>query len=234
MSALEVPAPAVPVDLSGRVAVLTGATGGMGSVIALELARAGAHVVALARDPARGEELGRRLRALRVDGSLEVVAADLTRGKQVLAAAATIAARHDRVHVLVNNAGAHFPDRRLSPDGVELHIALDYLAAYGLTTALAEQLGRGHARVVNIASDTVNDTRRLTLVGHPRPATLDLHGVSELGQLNPADGVPRLRGLRPRQADDDHGRSRPRRTPGPSGDHRQRRASRHRGHQHHR
>ncbi|ROR91082.1 SDR family NAD(P)-dependent oxidoreductase [Nocardioides aurantiacus] len=190
MSALEVPvaAPAVNVNLSGRVAVLTGATGGMGSVIALELARAGAHVVILARTPARADALGRRIRAQGVEGALEVIAADMTRRSDVLNAAATIAERHHQVHLVVNNAGAHFRDRQLSPDGVEMHIALDYLAGYGLTTALAGQLRRGHARVVNVASDTLNDTRQLKLLGPARPATLDLDGVSTLSQLNPAAG----------------------------------------------
>jgi NAD(P)-dependent dehydrogenase (short-subunit alcohol dehydrogenase family) len=55
-------------------------------------------------------------------------------------------------------------------------------------TGLDGPLRRGHARVVNVASDTLNDTRQVTLVGRPRPATLDLTGVDDLAQLNPAAG----------------------------------------------
>ncbi|MFI5761843.1 SDR family NAD(P)-dependent oxidoreductase [Streptomyces sp. NPDC051563] len=174
-------------ELSGRVAVVTGASGGMGRIIATDLARAGAHVIAVARDPARTDALRTGLGA-QAAHRLHVVTADLSRRADVITASRTIRERHDRIHILVNNAGAHFPDHRLSADGVEMHIALDYLAAYGLTTLLDGPLRRGRARVVNVASDTLNDTRQIKLAGRPRPATLDLTGVDDLAQLNPRDG----------------------------------------------
>lgn len=162
--------------MNGQVAVVTGATGGMGRVIAAELIQAGAHVVTIARDPARA------------DARLEVIPADLSRRADVVAAARTIADRHERIHLLINNAGAHFPEHRLSPDGVEMHLALDYLAAYGLMKFLDSPLRRGRARIVNVASDTLNDTRQIKLAGRPRPATLDLTDVDDLAALNPAAG----------------------------------------------
>lgn len=164
--------------LADRVAVLTGATGGMGQLIAAGLLAAGAHVVTIARDPARVAPHHR----------LEVITGDLSRRRDVLTAARTIADRHDEVHILINNAGAHFPERRVSADGIEMHTALDYLAAYGLMTLLDGPLRRGRGRVVNVASDTLNDTRRVKLRGRPRPATLDLTGVDDLAQVNPAAG----------------------------------------------
>ncbi|AGZ41007.1 SDR family NAD(P)-dependent oxidoreductase [Actinoplanes friuliensis] len=163
-------------DLTNKVAVVTGATGGMGQVIAAGLADAGAHVITIARNPARSGQRG------------EVITADLSRREDVLTAAQTIGDRHDQIHLLINNAGAHFPERLISADGVEMHIALDYLAAYGLITLLDGPLRRGRARVVNVASDTLNDTRQVKLAGRPRPATLDLTGVQALAQLNPAAG----------------------------------------------
>ena len=92
------------------------------------------------------------------------------------------------MHLLVNNAGAHYPEHRTSPDGVEMHIAVDYLAAYGLTVHLDQQLRRGRARVVNIASDTLRDTRQIKLIGAPRPATIDPDELHDLTRLNPAHG----------------------------------------------
>ncbi|MGI5499222.1 SDR family NAD(P)-dependent oxidoreductase [Lentzea sp. CA-135723] len=171
-------------DLTGKVAVVTGATGGMGQVIAAGLARAGAHVVTIARDPARADALRARVGTTRLD----VITGDLSRRADVLSAARTIRDRYDEIHVLVNNAGAHFPEHRVTADGVEMHIALDYLAAYGLTTLLDASLRRGRARVVNVASDTLNDTRQVKLAGRPRPATLDLAGVESFAELNPAGG----------------------------------------------
>jgi NAD(P)-dependent dehydrogenase (short-subunit alcohol dehydrogenase family) len=174
-------------DLTHKVAVVTGATGGMGQVIAAGLVRAGAHVVTIARDPARADTLRARVGA-EAAGRLEVVAADLSHRAEVITAAQRIAARHEQIHLLINNAGAHFSGHRVSPDGIEMHIALDYLAAYGLMTLLDGPLRRGRARVVNVASDSLNDTRQLKLVGKPRPATLDLTGVDDLAALNPAAG----------------------------------------------
>ncbi|WP_410622830.1 SDR family NAD(P)-dependent oxidoreductase [Amycolatopsis sp. cmx-8-4] len=177
---------AIP-DLTGKVAVVTGATGGMGRIIAADLVRAGAHVLTVARDPARAHAL-RALIGAQAANRLDVIPGDLSRRADVVTAAKTILDRHDRIHLLVNNAGAHFSEHRVSADGVELHIALDYLAAYGLTTLLDAPLRRGRARVVNVASDTLNDTRQIKLAGKPRPATLDLTGVDDLAELNPAAG----------------------------------------------
>ena len=174
-------------DLTNTVAVVTGATGGMGQIIAVSLVHAGAHVVTIARNPARADALRARIAAPAAH-RLEVITADLSRREDVLTAARTIVDRHDQVHILVNNAGAHFPEHRVSADGIEMHIALDYLAAYGLMTLLDGPLRRGRARIVNVASDTLNDTRQIKLAGHPRPATLDLTRVDSLAQLNPATG----------------------------------------------
>jgi NAD(P)-dependent dehydrogenase (short-subunit alcohol dehydrogenase family) len=174
-------------DLARKVAVVTGATGGMGRIIAADLVSAGAHVVTIARDPARAHAL-RALIGPQAADRLEVIPGDLSRRADVVAAARTILDRHDRIHVLVNNAGAHFPDHRVSADGVEMHVALDHLAAFGLTTLLDAPLRRGRARVVTVASDTLNDTRQIKLAGRPRPATLDLTGVDDLAELNPATG----------------------------------------------
>jgi NAD(P)-dependent dehydrogenase (short-subunit alcohol dehydrogenase family) len=170
--------------------VVTGATGGMGRVIAQKLAERGMHIVTIARDPRRADELATRI-AGSVGGSLDVIAGDLSSRDSIIQAAAAIGERHDAVHLLVNNAGAHYAQHRLSPDGIEMHIAVDYLASYGLTALLAPQLRRGRARVVNVASDTLRDTRRVKLLTRPRPATLELSQLHDLAALNPArDFVP--------------------------------------------
>lgn len=169
------------------VAVVTGATGAMGRVIALELARRGMHVVTVARDPRRAAALQEQI-ATSTPGALEVIEGDLSSRIGILAAATVISSRHAAVSILINNAGAHYPERRLAPDGLELHIAVDFLAGYGLTSLLEEQLRSGRARVVNVASDTLRNTRQLKLLGRPRPATLDLDQLADLSALNPATG----------------------------------------------
>lgn len=183
-----------PGNLDGTVAVVTGATGGMGQVIALELARRGVHVVTVARDPRRVDGLRNQIKTEMGADHLDVVAGDLSRRDDVQSAAQHIANRHPSVHILVNNAGAHYPDRRLSVDGIEMHIALDYLAAFGLTALLQDPLISGRARIVNVASETLNDARQVKLVGRPRPATLDVAQLVDLRSLNPQAGfVPSRR-----------------------------------------
>jgi NAD(P)-dependent dehydrogenase (short-subunit alcohol dehydrogenase family) len=171
-----------------RVAVVTGATGGMGRVIARELARRDMHVVTIARDPIRADALRERIARTAPGGAFEVIAGDLSTRAGIAAAAGAVADRHGAVHVLVNNAGAHFAEHRRSPDGLEMHIAVDYLAAFGLTALLQPQLRAGRARVVNVASDTLRDTRRLKLIGRPRPARLEPSDLDDLTRLNPARG----------------------------------------------
>jgi short-subunit dehydrogenase len=107
-----------------EVAVVTGATGGMGRVIALELAGLGMHVVTIARDARRADDLQARIDRTAA-GALEVVPGDLATRDGIRAAAATIADRHEVVQVLINNAGAHFPSHQVTADGLELHIAVD-------------------------------------------------------------------------------------------------------------
>jgi NAD(P)-dependent dehydrogenase (short-subunit alcohol dehydrogenase family) len=179
--------PASTTDLTHKVAVVTGATGGMGQIIAAGLVHAGAHVITIARNPARADTLRTHIGS-QAANRLDVITGDLSRREDVLTAAQTIVKRHDQIHILINNAGAHFPEHRTAADGIEMHIALDYLAAYGLMTLLDGPLRRGRARVGNVASDTLNDTRQIKLIGRPRPATLDLTDVNDLSELNPATG----------------------------------------------
>ena len=143
------------------------------------------HVVTVARDPRRADPLQQQIEAEVGADRFDVVPGDLSRRDDVLAAAHHIADRHHAVHILVNNAGAHFPDRRLSVDGVEMHVALDYLAGFGLTALLHDPLILGRARIVNVASDTLNDTRQVKLLGRPRPVTLDTAQLADLRALNP-------------------------------------------------
>ena len=88
-----------PRKRAAGVAVVTGATGGMGRIIAARLASRGMHVVAIARDPRRADDLQAQI--ARGPGSLEVIAGDLSTRTGVVAAAASIAATHESVQLLI-------------------------------------------------------------------------------------------------------------------------------------
>lgn len=179
----------VQADLHGRTAFVTGGTGGMGRVITTELARAGAHVITTSRHPDRGEALRRQIAADIGADRVEVVTGDLTSRADLHRLAAEFSARHDALHVLVNNAGAHYRQRTVTGDGVEAHLAINHLAGFTLTHLLEDRLlAAGNARVVNVVSATMADARPVPLFGRPQPVTLDLTDVTDVRDLNPANG----------------------------------------------
>jgi NAD(P)-dependent dehydrogenase (short-subunit alcohol dehydrogenase family) len=144
-------------DLTGRVAVVTGATGGIGKEIARGLAGMGADVVVTARDPAKGEATRGEL-AAGARGTIAVLPLDVADLASVRAFAEACRARHGRLDVLVNNAGAWFTDRRESPDGYELTFATNVLGPYLLTELLLDTLrAADRARVVNVVSSLTGD-----------------------------------------------------------------------------
>ena len=150
---------AVP-SQEGRIAIVTGASGGIGLWTALGLAKAGAHTVMLCRDARRGEE-ARRFVADNSGRVPELILADFADLAQVRASGAEIAERHRYIHILVNNAGLFAPKRTLTKDGYELTFAVNHLAPFLLTDALLPALelageASRHARIVNVASAAAN------------------------------------------------------------------------------
>jgi NAD(P)-dependent dehydrogenase (short-subunit alcohol dehydrogenase family) len=134
--------------VEGDVALVTGATGGIGLETARALVARGLRVLLVARDPAKGE------RAVAEIGGGEVLTCDLERPASVAALAREVRARTDRLDVLVDNAGAMFSTRQVTPDGFERTWALDHLAYFVLTTRLLDLLRAGApSRVVVVASD---------------------------------------------------------------------------------
>jgi NAD(P)-dependent dehydrogenase (short-subunit alcohol dehydrogenase family) len=182
-------APTEAVSLSGRVSLVSGATGGLGQVIATELARRGSTVVIVSRSGGDGEQLRRQIAAEVGADRVEVLAGDLSSRADLRRVAGEFTARHDRLHLLVNNAGAHFRKRLVNADGIEMHVAVDHLAGFGLTTSLLEQLRAGApSRVVDVVSDAMNDARTVTTRGTPRPVTLDPGELDDLRRVNGASG----------------------------------------------
>src|SRR4051812_6215846 len=120
-------------DLTGRTAVVTGASSGMGLEIAAQLAAHGAHVVLAARDPGRTEQAARRIAARRPAGAVEVGTLDLASLDSIGAFAGSLVARFDALDILVNNAGIVGGPRRLTADGFEAHLGVNHLGHFALT-----------------------------------------------------------------------------------------------------
>lgn len=134
--------------------VITGATSGLGRLAAIDLATQGAHLALTARSAERAASTVAEIQAAAPGTEVDVFFADFTRIGDVRRVGAEIAAHYDRVDVLVNNAGLHGFEQRITPDGLPEMIAVNYLTPWILTQALLPVLGRAHrARVVNVASE---------------------------------------------------------------------------------
>lgn len=136
----------------GKICLVTGATDGVGKVTAHTLAQAGATVIGVGRNPEKIQaaitEIGD------TPGSLEFVTADLSSLAQIRALADEFRRRYDRLHVLVNNAGALFTRYRESVDGIEMTFALNHLGYFLLTNLLLDTLcASAPARIINVSSN---------------------------------------------------------------------------------
>lgn len=140
-------------DLAGRTAVVTGANGGLGLETTRALAGAGAHVVMAARDPAKTDRAVEDVRSTTPSASLDVVPLDLASLASVADAVAAIAAKHERIDVLVNNAGVMAIPERKTADGFEMQLGVNHLGHFAFTAGLLPALMRADAaRVVSVTS----------------------------------------------------------------------------------
>ena len=139
--------------MNGKIVLITGGTSGIGRVTARELKRMGATVVVVGRDPARLDVLKREIGA-------DTIRADLQLVSEARRAADEFRRRYQRLHVLVNNAGALFGDRQVTSEGLERTFALNHMAYFTVTAALLDVLGASApARVVSVSSEAARGGR---------------------------------------------------------------------------
>jgi len=141
-------------DLTGRVAIVTGATSGIGFEAALALAGKGAETVLAVRDVARGEACAKRIRTQHPGANLRVMVLDLASLDSVQKFAETASATLPAIDILLNNAGLGFqPTRSVTKDGFERQFGTNHLGHFALTGRLIPALLKAPApRVVTIAS----------------------------------------------------------------------------------
>jgi NAD(P)-dependent dehydrogenase (short-subunit alcohol dehydrogenase family) len=140
----------VVAQVSG-VAVVTGTTHGIGRVTSRELAKAGYTVVMLCRDPAAALRERQAILADHPGATVEVVRCDLASLASVREAAREVSRQHNRIALLVNNAGMVSTRHRMSADGFELTFATNHLGPFLLTRLLLERLA-DKSRIVTVSS----------------------------------------------------------------------------------
>lgn len=154
------PHPPIDRDLTGRTAVVTGATSGLGKHVATELARLGASVVLVGRNPEKTQRTARAIIEQTGNSSVRVEVADLSLMTEVR----QLASRLDGpIDILVNNAGVLLPSRTETPEGIETTFATNLLGHFLLTNLLVPKLAQsGSARVINVSSGGMY-TRRIAV-----------------------------------------------------------------------
>jgi NAD(P)-dependent dehydrogenase (short-subunit alcohol dehydrogenase family) len=126
--------------MKGKTVVITGGTSGIGEIAAERLAQMGARIVLIARDKWSGEATLARLHERSPGLGHAVHYADLTRISEMKRVAAEIASQEPRIDVLINNAGAMFSSRRLTPKGLDYTFALNHMGYFVVTEGLRERL----------------------------------------------------------------------------------------------
>jgi NAD(P)-dependent dehydrogenase (short-subunit alcohol dehydrogenase family) len=142
-----------PMTEEPRVAIVTGANTGLGEETAVGLAALGFRVVMTSRDPAKGEAALARVRERAGSDAVECRPLDLASFASIRAFAGDVLAAHPAVHVLVNNAGLHLSDRRVTAEGFEMTFGVNHLGPFLLTGLLLDRLrSSAPARVVVVSS----------------------------------------------------------------------------------
>ncbi|MTV26896.1 SDR family NAD(P)-dependent oxidoreductase [Nitriliruptoraceae bacterium ZYF776] len=140
-------------DLTGRTALVTGANAGLGWWTARGLARGGAHVILACRDPRRAAAAAEQLREDLPNASLELRTLDLADLASVASLADDVRREHDRLDLLINNAGIMAVDEARTVDGFELQVGVNHLGHFALTGRLLPLLvASPGSRVVTVSS----------------------------------------------------------------------------------
>ena len=152
----------MPWGIRGKTVLVTGATSGIGLHASIDLARQGARVVIVGRDPARSDAALAAVRAQSGSTDVSLLRCDFSSQAAVRRLAAEYRATQDRLDVLINNAGGVQKARRMTTDGIEMTFAVNHLGGFLLTNLLLDLIVRSApARIITVSS-----------VGH-RQGTLD-------------------------------------------------------------
>ncbi|HSB10758.1 MAG TPA: SDR family oxidoreductase [Blastocatellia bacterium] len=139
--------------MTGKACIVTGASSGIGKETALGLAKLGAAVVMVSRDRARGEAALREIKQKSGNRKVELMICDLSSQNSIRRFAEEFRQRHERLDVLVNNAGVVLRRRSMTEDGIESTFAINHLGYFLVTNLLLDVLkSSAPSRIVNVSS----------------------------------------------------------------------------------
>lgn len=139
--------------MKDKICIVTGASSGIGKGTALELAKLGTTVVMMSRDRERGEAAKSEIATKSGSSAVEFLPVDLSSQKSVRESVATLLAKYDRLHVLINNASVFKSGRVTTNGGLEMMFATNHLGPFLMTTLLLDRLkASAPARILNITA----------------------------------------------------------------------------------
>lgn len=146
------------------IIAITGATSGLGQLVAIELVKRDVHLILTARSKERAESTKKMLESINPKAKIDFFFGDLSLIKDVKRVGEEIKTAYPRIDVLVNNAGLHAFEQRLTSEGFAEMIAVNYLAPWLLTNTLLQSLIESeNARIVNVASEASRNHGELKL-----------------------------------------------------------------------
>ena len=173
--------------MKNKICMVTGATSGIGEETAQALAQMGATVIVVGRDPERGAAALERIRSASGSAAVELMLADLSSQQGIRQLAQQLKNKYQRLHVLINNAGALFTKRQQSVDGIEMTFSLNHLNYFLLTNLLLDTLkASAPARIVNVSALAHQFARRVNfddLQGQRKYSGWGAYGRSKLCNL---------------------------------------------------
>ena len=174
-------------SMKNKICMVTGATSGIGEETARALAQMGATVIVVGRDPERGAAALERIRSASGSAAVELMLADLSSQQGIRQLAQQLKNKYQRLHVLINNAGALFTKRQQSVDGIEMTFSLNHLNYFLLTNLLLDTLkASAPARIVNVSALAHQFPRRVNfddLQGQRKYSGWGAYGQSKLCNL---------------------------------------------------
>ena len=191
-------------DLTGRVALVTGANSGIGYETARALAEHGAHVILACRDDEKARRARDKLESELERSSLELLHLDLADLVSVRRAADEVLSEHARLDMLVNNAGVMGTPYRQTADGFELQMATNHLGHFALTGLLLDRIvTTERSRIVTVSShmhrmgrlrpdDVAGAAFHSTWVAYGTSKLANLLFTAELSRRLQAAGLPTL------------------------------------------
>lgn len=140
-------------ELKDKIALITGATSGIGQVTAIDIAGRGAKLVLPVRDTEKGEALKKEIAEKTGNTSVEIIPCRLDSLDSIRDCVKAFRQKHDRLHLLINNAGTWETKRKESVDGIEMNFAVNHLAPFLLTYLLLDIIkASAPARIVSVSS----------------------------------------------------------------------------------